>query len=105
MITHDEIAEAGRTLAATASSPATVVLFGSHARDEAEAHSDVDFLVIEDELPDSIREYVRLRKAILELDSAVDILVISRAQADVRRDVPGSVIGAALREGKILVRR
>lgn len=105
MITHDEIAEAGRTLAATASSPATVVLFGSHARGEAETHSDVDFLVIEDELPDSIREYVRLRKAILELDSAVDILVISRAHADVRRDVPGSVIGAALREGKILVRR
>jgi predicted nucleotidyltransferase len=105
MVSRDEIAEAARTLAATASSPATVIVFGSYARGEAGGHSDVDFLVIEDELVDQIKEYVRLRKAILGLGSAVDILVVSREHAEARRRVPGSVIRAAFREGTVLVER
>jgi predicted nucleotidyltransferase len=40
------IAEAARRLAAAAPG-ARVILFGSHARGEADPHSDVDFLVIE----------------------------------------------------------
>jgi predicted nucleotidyltransferase len=103
VVTQEQIAEAAHTLAVTASSPATVVLFGSHARGDAGKDSDVDFLVIEDELSDQTGEYVRLRKAILGIDSAVDILVVSRAHAEKRRQVPGSVIRAAFREGKVLV--
>jgi uncharacterized protein len=105
MVTQGEITEAAHTLAATASSPATVILFGSHARGEADGRSDVDFLVIEDELTDQIGEYVRLRKAILELGSAADILVVSREHAEARRHVPGSVIRAAFREGQVVVER
>lgn len=105
MVTHEQITEAAHVLAATATSPATGILFGSHARGEAAGHSDVDFLVIEDELTDQIGEYVRLRKAILGLRSAADILVVSREHAEARRRVPGSVIRAAFREGQILVER
>lgn len=105
MVTQDEIVEAGRTLATAAGSPATVILFGSYARGEAGKHSDVDFLVVEDEVSDQVEEYVRLRKAIMGLDSAVDILVISREHAETRRHVPGSVIRAAFREGKVIVER
>lgn len=103
MVTREEILEAARTLAETASSPATVILFGSHARGEADDDSDIDFLVIED--ADQIREYVRLRKALFGLGSAVEILVISREQAEARRGVPGSVIRAAFREGQTIVER
>jgi predicted nucleotidyltransferase len=105
MVTREEIAEAARTLAAAASSPATVILFGSHARGEAGGHSDIDFLIIEDEVSDQIKEYVRLRRAILGLSSAVDILVVSRDHAEARRRVPGSVIRAAFREGQVIVER
>lgn len=105
MVTYDEIVEAGRTLAESASSPATVILFGSHARGEAGRHSDVDFLVIEEHVPDQIEEYVRLRKAIMRLGAAVDILVVSHQHAEARRRVPGSVIRAAFREGKVIVER
>ena len=44
------IEEAGRRLAAAAPD-AQVILFGSHARGEADLHSDVDFLVVEPESP------------------------------------------------------
>lgn len=103
MVSQNEIRSAAHTLAATASSPATVILFGSHARGAGDADSDVDFLVVEEEITDQIREYVRLRKAIVGLDSAVDLLVVSRADSERRRAVPGSVIRAAFREGKVLV--
>jgi predicted nucleotidyltransferase len=105
MISDEEIVEAARTLAATASSPATVILFGSRARGDAGSNSDVDFLVIEDEVADLLTEYVRLRKAILRLDTAVDILVVGRQHAEARRRVPGSVIRTAFREGRVLVER
>jgi predicted nucleotidyltransferase len=105
MVSQAEIAEAAQILAATASSPATVILFGSHARGDAGRHSDVDFLVIEDEVSDVITEYVRLRKAILGFDSAVDILVVARAHAEARRRVPGSVVRRAFTEGRVLVER
>jgi len=105
MVTQQEIVDAARSLAAVASSPATVILFGSHARGDAVGDSDVDFLVIEDELSDQIEEYVRLRKAILGLGSAVDILVVSREHAESRRDIPGSVIRAAFKEGKVVAER
>jgi uncharacterized protein len=105
VVTEEEIRDAGRRLAATASSPATVILFGSHARGQAGGRSDVDFLVIEDELPDQIGEYVRLRKALLGLGAAIDILVVSREHAESRSRIPGSVIRAALREGTVLVER
>jgi predicted nucleotidyltransferase len=105
MLSHDDIAQAARTLADSASSPATVILFGSHARGDAGGHSDVDFLVVEDEVSDQIKEYVRLRKALMSLSSAVDILVVSREHAEARRNVPGSVIRAAFREGRVLVDR
>lgn len=104
-VNQDEIVAAARTLATTAGSPATVILFGSHARGEAGQHSDVDFLVVEDEVSDQVEEYVRLRKAILGLGSAVEILVVTREHAEARRHVPGSVIRAAFREGKVIVER
>lgn len=105
MVTQEEIVDAARSLAAVASSPATVILFGSHARGDAAGDSDVDFLVIEDDLSNQIEEYVRLRKAILGLGSAVDILVVSREHAESRRRIPGSVIRAAFKEGKVVAER
>ncbi len=41
------IEEAARRLASTARPPARVILFGSHARGDADDESDVDFVVIE----------------------------------------------------------
>jgi uncharacterized protein len=51
MVTADLIEVAGRTLASEARHPARVLLFGSHARGDAGPDSDLDFLVIERDVP------------------------------------------------------
>jgi len=48
------IERAGQVLASAARSPARVILFGSGARGEDDAGSDLDFLVIERSVDDRI---------------------------------------------------
>src|SRR5437868_6362144 len=60
MISGDVIEAAGQRLASAARQPARVLLFGSHARGDAGADSDLDFLVIERDVPDRHAEMVRL---------------------------------------------
>jgi uncharacterized protein len=103
VIDEREIAEAGRRLAASASSPAQVVLFGSRARGEGSADSDLDFLVIEEHVESKLDEMVRLRDALATLDVPVDILVVSREEADRVRKRPGSLVRRALEEGLVLI--
>lgn len=104
MKTVDEsvIAEAGRRLAAAAPD-AQVILFGSHARGEASAHSDVDFLVVEPEVSDEAEEAVRLHRALRDLRMPVDVIVVSRDYADRWRGVRGGLVHAALSQGRVLV--
>jgi uncharacterized protein len=96
------IAEAARRLGAAAPG-AKVVLFGSHARGEAGAGSDLDLLVIEPELTERRAEFVRLREALGAIGVPVDLIVISAEHAERWRDVPGTMVNEALREGRLLV--
>ena len=102
MLTEDAIAEAGRTLARAASSQARVMLFGSWARGEPSADSDLDFLVIEREVASKIEEMVRLRDALPPLGVPVDVLVFSEEQAAKWGHVAGTVVHAALSEGRVV---
>jgi predicted nucleotidyltransferase len=100
-ITDELIAEAARRLAAAAPG-AEIILFGSHARGDADEHSDLDFLVIEPDAGSWGEESVRLRRELRGLCVAADIIVVSRAYADEWRDTYGDVVHAALNEGKVL---
>ena len=90
-------------LAAHASSPARVVLFGSRARGESRPDSDLDFLVIEEHVASKLEEMVNLRDALAALDVPVDIVVVSRDEAERGRARPGSLVRRALSEGRVLV--
>lgn len=102
MIDEADIAEASRRISAAAPA-ARVILFGSHARDEADEQSDLDLLVIEPEVDDAASESVRLHRTLRGLNIPVDIIVIDAALARRRSAVPGTMVERALREGRVLV--
>jgi uncharacterized protein len=95
------ITEAGRRLAEAAPG-SRVVLFGSHARGEAGPRSDLDFLVIEPEVENAAAESVRLGRALRGLGVAADVIVVSERHVQAWRDVRGSLVHAALADGRVL---
>lgn len=95
------IAEAGRRLA-VAAPDAQVILFGSHARGEADWHGDVDFLVVEPEVANEVEESVRLHRTLRDLRLPAEVIVVSRDYADRWREVRGGVVHAAFSQGRIL---
>jgi predicted nucleotidyltransferase len=102
MVDESVIQEAGRRLADAAGGDARVILFGSHARGNARPGSDVDFLVIEPELPSRNKEFVRLREALGDIGVPVDLIVVSTDHVSKWGRVPGGVIHEALQNGRFL---
>jgi predicted nucleotidyltransferase len=102
MIDEATITEAGRRIAAAAPT-ARVILFGSHAREEANPHSDLDLLVIEPEVENAAAESVRLHRTLRGLGVPADVVVIDEDLARRRSIVAGTMVERALREGRILV--
>jgi uncharacterized protein len=102
MIRQDVIEVAGRRLAAAARDPVKVVLFGSHARGDAGPDSDLDFLVVERDVEDRHAEMVRLGRELRPLGVPIDVVVVSERYAEDWGGVEGSMVHAALTEGRVL---
>jgi uncharacterized protein len=96
------IERAGHALIDAASAPAKVILFGSHARGDADEGSDFDFLVIEREVDDRLAEAVRLRRALRGFGAPVDVIVMDEALVERRSKVRGTMVDRALREGRVV---
>src|SRR5882724_6328378 len=102
MASSELIQRAGEVLAGAAGSSAKVILFGSHARVQAGADSDIDFLVIKPEIEDRHAEWNRLRRALGDIQVPVDIVVLDEALAARRGKVPGTMVYHALRDGRLI---
>jgi len=101
VIAETVIEEAGRRIA-KAAPQARVILFGSYARGEAGPDSDLDLLVVEPQVPDRHREMVRLERELRSLSVPVDVIVVSRSYLDDWAGVDGTIVYAALSEGRVL---
>jgi predicted nucleotidyltransferase len=99
---EEMIERAGRVLIDAASAPAKVILFGSHARGDADGGSDFDFLVIESEVADRAAEAVKLRRALGDFGAPVDVIVMDQALVERRAKVRGTMVDRALREGRVV---
>ena len=89
--------------------PDQVILFGSRARGDARANSDVDLVVVDAEPfgpdPDPRTEAVRLYRALAGFPVTADILVYSRDDVEYWRASINYVLARALREGRVLYER
>ena len=102
MLSSQRLAEAVQRVAASATRPATVIVFGSYARGDADEGSDLDLLVIEPELPDKAGETLRLKEAIGRIGVGVDLLLFSHRDFERRSQVPGTLPHRARTEGRVL---
>ena len=100
-LSDQTVADAVRALAEGAQ-PQKILLFGSYARGDATDDSDLDLLVIEDEVPDRAHEMVRLRRLLRPLRIPADVLVYSADEVRRWGNQPGSALYWALREGKVV---
>lgn len=85
-----------------AAQPSRVILFGSYARGDADAGSDLDIMVIKPEVADKYSEMVSLHKAVGNVGLGVDVLVYSEAEYCRRSQVPGTVLYWARKQGRAL---
>ena len=85
--------------------PLRIILFGSHARGDATADSDVDLLVVLPEAPNKRQAAIEIRRALRDLPVSKDIVVTTPDEIARRGDLIGPVLQPALREGKVLYER
>ena len=89
--------------------PEQVILFGSRARGDAAAGSDVDLIVVESapfgKGRDRDVEETRLWRALANFHVPKDLLVYSRDEVEYWRGSLNNVLARALREGRLLYER
>jgi len=95
------VREAARRLGEAARKPARVILFGSYARGEADATSDLDFLVVQKNGFSRRREIVRLQDALSPLRVPAEVLVIDHEEAE-SPELAGDAVREALSRGVVL---
>lgn len=105
MVSQQTIESAVQRLVQAAHSPLKVILFGSYARGHAREDSDLDFLLVEAEIPSPAEEYNRLRGAIGQIGVGIDLLLYDQQEFERRRHWHTSPVYDATRMGKVMYER
>lgn len=103
-LTPDLLDEIVRRILAVGS-PERIVLFGSHARGNPGATSDLDLLIIEESSLPRYRRAPRYLRALVGTYPAKDVIVWTPEEVNAWCAVPNAFITAALREGRTLYER
>ncbi|HQE75304.1 MAG TPA: nucleotidyltransferase domain-containing protein [Candidatus Hydrogenedentes bacterium] len=85
--------------------PEQVILFGSHAREDAGPDSDVDLLVVMPVEGSKRAKQIEIRVALHSIPVPKDIIVSTPEEFAWRRHIIGTIEEPAAREGKILYAR
>ncbi|HOU13362.1 MAG TPA: nucleotidyltransferase domain-containing protein [Anaerolineae bacterium] len=87
------------------SDPAQIILFGSYARGDWGPDSDLDLLVVLDQVDSTRAASVSLRGALRGLLVPIDVLVATPEQLERHRNTIGLIYRTILTEGKVLYER
>jgi len=86
----------------TVAKPDKIILFGSAATGRMTRDSDIDLLIVEPDPSNQRKEYVRIIKALRDLDYPFDILFISTQWFEESKDVVGGIAYPANKYGKVI---
>jgi uncharacterized protein len=85
--------------------PDKIVLFGSHGRGDAHADSDVDLLVIMPLTQSRRRISIEMYGLLAGMGLPKDVLLATPEEVEAYKDIPGTIIYPALKEGITLYER
>jgi predicted nucleotidyltransferase len=85
--------------------PVKIVLFGSRARGDAKPDSDVDLLVVLDEMDSAHETGVAIGEVIADLPIPADIVPVTATQIERLGNIAGYIYRPALREGRTIYAR
>jgi predicted nucleotidyltransferase len=81
--------------------PEKIILFGSAARGEMGPDSDLDLLIVKE--CENQRETARaIRRRLIGLGKPIDVVITTSEAVEEQKDIPGMIVRAALREGRVL---
>ncbi len=82
--------------------PEKIILFGSRARGPGGAASDLDLMVVTAGRESKRQQTVALYRALRDLGVPKDIVVIRPEEFERTRDLVGTLVYPAVREGRVL---
>lgn len=85
--------------------PEQIILFGSQARGEGGADSDVDLLVVMEVEGSKREKQLELRMALHDIHVPKDVIVSRPEEFEWRKEIVGTIERPAAREGKVLYAR
>ncbi len=82
--------------------PEKIILFGSYARNEADEHSDIDFVVIKKTKKRFLKRLIEVAKLIDNDLGQVDVFVYTPQEFQRMIEMGNPFIKQVLKEGKVL---
>ena len=85
--------------------PEQVILFGSYARGQAGPDSDVDLLVVMPVSGSKRKTAIKIDLALAGMGLPKDVIVVTPEEVARLRDIVGTIVYPAVREGKVMYER
>jgi predicted nucleotidyltransferase len=82
--------------------PEQIILFGSHAKGTAGPDSDVDLLIIMPVSGSKREKQIEIGVALHDIRIPMDIIVTTPEEVERRKNLVGTIIRPALRDGEII---
>lgn len=82
--------------------PERIILFGSASSGQMTKDSDIDLLVLENDIQDNRAERLRIRQALKDLDQSFDVIVMPTKRFEESKNVIGGIAYPAHKYGRVV---